>query len=62
MFNKKYQMCSLFLVELGLFNLNFSEKYGNISDKNYQIKLASYNFKEDDKKNLLKKLLIKRVK
>ena len=49
-------MCSLFLVELGLFNLNYSEKYGNISDKNYQIKLASYNFKEDDKKNLLKKL------
>ena len=55
-------MCSLFLVELGLFNLNYSEKYGNISDKNYQIKLASYNFKKDDKKNLLKKLLIKRVK
>lgn len=55
-------MCSLFLVELGLFNLNYSEKYGNIFDKNYQIKLASYNFKEDDKKNLLKKLLIKRVK
>ena len=55
-------MCSLFLVELGLFNLNYSEKYGNISDKNYQIKLASYNFKEDDKKNFLKKLLIKRVK
>ena len=50
MFNKKYQMCSLFLVELGLFNLNYSEKYGNISDKNYQIKLASYNFKEYDKK------------
>ena len=55
-------MCSLFLVELGLFNLNYSEKYGNISDKNYQIKLASYDLKEDDKKNLLKKLLIKRVK
>ena len=59
---KNIKCAHYFLVGLGLFNLNYSQKYGNISDKNYQIKLASYNFKEDDKKNLLKKLLIKRVK
>ena len=59
---KNIKCAHYFLVGLGLFNLNYSEKYGNISDKNYQIKLASYNFKEDDKKNFLKKLLIKRVK
>ena len=47
---KNIKCAHYFLVGLGLFNLNYSEKYGNISDKNYQIKLASYNFKEDDKK------------